>query len=126
MNFEHLDPKIASSREAQAKLLKSWGYDGAIYLGPLGGVKEAFRALDAEGWKCSPRRCSLYDIPVDPGEICPANLKEAIPQLKGRKTLLLIQFQSKAYPGRHLRGMRGRSSWGANWPTSPAATAFGW
>jgi len=99
MNFEHLDPKIASSREAQAKLLKKLGYDGAIYLGPLGGVKEAFRALDAEGLEMFAAAVQPYDIPVDPGEICPANLKEAIPQLKGRKTLLLIQFQSKAYPG---------------------------
>jgi hypothetical protein len=98
MNFEHLDPKIASSREAQAKLLKELGYDGAIYLGPLSGMKDAFRALDAEGLEMFAAAVQPYDIPVDPGETCPPNLKEAIPQLKGRKTLLLIQFQSKAYP----------------------------
>ena len=98
MNFEHLDPKLASSREAQAKLLKELGYDGALYLGALGGMKDAFRALDAEGLEMFAAAVQSYDIPVDPGGAYPASLKEAIPQLKGRKTLLLIQFQSKAHP----------------------------
>ncbi len=98
MNFEHLDPKMASSRDAQAKLLKELGYDGALYLGLLSGMKDAFRALDAEGLDMFAAAVQSYDIPVDPSETCPASLKEAIPQLKGRKTLLLIQFQSKAHP----------------------------
>jgi hypothetical protein len=98
MNFEHLDPKLASSREAQARLLKKLGYDGALYLGQLGGMKDDFRALDAEGLEMFAAAVTPYDILVDPGATIPANLKEAIPQLKGRKTLLLIQFQSKALP----------------------------
>jgi sugar phosphate isomerase/epimerase len=98
MNFEHLDAKIASSREVQAKLLKELGYDGALYLGQLGGMKEAFRALDAEGLEMLAAAVQSYDIPVDPGETYPTSLKEAIPLLKGRKTLLLIQFQSKSLP----------------------------
>jgi sugar phosphate isomerase/epimerase len=97
MNFEHLDPKMAS-REAQAKLLKELGYDGSLYLGTLDGMGEAFRALNAEGLDIFAAAVQSYDISVDPGETYPANLKEAIRQLKGRKTLLLIQFQSKIHP----------------------------
>jgi hypothetical protein len=98
MNFEHIDPKIARSREAQAKLLKELGYDGALYLGPVNGMPEAFRTLDAEHLEMFAAAVQPYDIPVDPGETCPANLKEAISQLMGRRTLLLIQFQSKVCP----------------------------
>jgi sugar phosphate isomerase/epimerase len=98
MNFEHLDPKLASSREAQARLLKELGYDGALYLGQLGGLKDAARALEAERLQMFAAAVIPYDIFVDPGATSPPSLKEAIPQLKGRKTLLLIQFQSKALP----------------------------
>lgn len=95
MNFEHIDPKISGSREAQAKLLKELGYDGAMYLGPPGGVKDAQEALDAEGLKMFAAAVIPYDIGIDPGESYPASMKETIKQLKGRRTLLLIQFQSK-------------------------------
>jgi hypothetical protein len=98
MNFEHIDPKVAQSREVQAKLLRELGYDGALYLGPVGGMQESFRALDGQGLKMFAAAVQPYDIPIDPGATCPANLKEALPQLKGRQTLLLIQFQSKTYP----------------------------
>ena len=98
MNFERGDPKIASSREAQAKLLKELGYDGTLYLGSLDGMDEARRALSAEGLEMFAAAVQPYNIPVDPGGTCPASLKEAIKQLKGRKTLLLIQFTSKTHP----------------------------
>ncbi|MFA6561347.1 MAG: TIM barrel protein [Verrucomicrobiia bacterium] len=98
MNFERGDPKLASSREAQAKLLKELGYDGALYLGTLAGMDEARRALNAEGLEMFSAAVQPYNIPVDAGETCPASLKEAIQQLKGRKTLLLIQFTSKTHP----------------------------
>lgn len=98
MNFERADPKIASSREAQAKLLKELGYAGSLYLGPVGDMRPALRALDAEGLEIFAAAVIPYDVPVDPGQTYPASLKEAIQQLKGRKTLLLIQFQSQAYP----------------------------
>ena len=98
MNFWQLDPKIASSPEVQAKLLKELGYEGSLYLGTLDGMKESFRALDTQGLEMFAAAVIPYDVPVDPGKTYPASLKDAIKQLKGRKTLLLIQFQSKAHP----------------------------
>ena len=98
MNFEHLDSKISSSREAQAKLLKELGYDGSLHLGAVDTMKESFRALDAQGLELFAAAVTSYNVPVDPGQTYPASLKEAIKQLKGRKTLLLIQFQSKVHP----------------------------
>jgi len=98
MNFWQLDPKVSSSPEAQARLLKELGYDGMLYLGALDGMKESFRALDSQGLEMSAAAVIPYDISVDPGQTCPASLKEAIKQSKGGKTLLLIQFQSKALP----------------------------
>lgn len=98
MNFWQLDPTIASSPEAQARLLKEAGYDGALYLGTLEGMDESFRALDAHGLKMFAAAVIPYDISVDPGQAAPASLKEAIKRLKGRDTLLLIQFQSKVHP----------------------------
>jgi hypothetical protein len=97
MNFWQLDPKISSSSEAQVKLLRELGYDGMLYLGKPEGMKESFRALDAEGLKMFAAAVIPYDIFVDPGGSYPASLKEAIKQLKGRQTLLLIQFQSKVH-----------------------------
>ncbi len=104
MNFEHLDPKISSSRDAQAKLLKELGYDGAMYLGPIGGMAEEQRALDAEALQMFAAAVVPYDIFVDPGQSLPPSLKEAIVQLKGRRTLLLIQFQSRTYPRSSTEG----------------------
>jgi sugar phosphate isomerase/epimerase len=98
MNFWQLDPKISKSPEAQARLLKELGYDGMLYLGALDGMKESFRALDTHGLEMSAAAVIHYDISVDPGGGYPPSLKEAIQQLKGRKTLLLIQFQSKTHP----------------------------
>jgi len=98
MNFWQLDPKISKSPDAQARLLKELGYDGMLYLGGLDGMKESFHALDSQGLEMSAAAVIPYDIPIDPGETYPASLKEAIKQLKGRKTLLLIQFQSKLLP----------------------------
>ncbi|HSA12286.1 MAG TPA: sugar phosphate isomerase/epimerase [Candidatus Paceibacterota bacterium] len=98
MNFEHIDPKVSGSRDAQAKLLKDLGYPGSMYLGGLSGMKEAFRALHSQGLEMFAAAVQPYDIFVDPGETYPASLKEAIKELKGRNALLLIQFQSKALP----------------------------
>ena len=98
MNFEHLDPHISSSRPTQVRLLKELGYDGALYLGGLDGMRDALGVLNEAGLEAYAVAVIPYDIPVDPGGACPAVLKEAIPQLKGRKSLLLIQFQSKTYP----------------------------
>jgi sugar phosphate isomerase/epimerase len=104
MNFEHIDAKISSSPEAQAKLLKELGYDGKLYLGQVGGIKEACAALDSQGLEMFAAAVLSYDIPIDPGGSIPASLKDAIPLLKGRKTLLLIQFQSKVLPGSSSAG----------------------
>lgn len=98
MNFWQADPTIASSPEAQAGLLKEVGYEGALYLGTLDGMPESFHAMDARGLKMFAAAVIPYDIYVDPGESCPASLKEAVKQLKGRDTLLLIQFQSRIHP----------------------------
>lgn len=94
MNFEAYDPMIASSREAQAELLKELGYDGCQYLGPLEGLRDVERAMDARGLKVYTAAVPPYNVPVDPGQAYPDSLKDAIRQLEGRQTLVLFQFTS--------------------------------
>ena len=106
MNFERGDPKMTASRTAQAKLVKELGYDGALYLGPLEGLDAALQVFDAEGMKLFAAAVQPYNLSVDPGQTCPEHLKEAARQLKGRKTLLTIQFVSNAYPRGSVEGDR--------------------
>lgn len=98
MNFERHDPKISSSRAAQAALLKELGYDGCQHLGPLEWLREAQEAMGAQGLEIFAAAIPPYNVSIDPGETYPAVLKDAIRELKGRKTLLLFQFVSKALP----------------------------
>ncbi len=104
MNFWQLDPKLSSLPEAQAKLLRELGYNGMLYLGKPESMKDSFRALDAHGLEMSAAAVIPYDISIDPGGNYPASLKEAIKQLKGRQTLLLIQFQSKIHSKSSVAG----------------------
>lgn len=99
MNFAVNDPRYASA-QAHAELLKENGYDGELYLGPLSGLSEAFRAMDAAGLRVFMAAVQPYDVFIDPGQSYPAHLKDAIQALKGRETVLIIQFQSKT----HARG----------------------
>jgi sugar phosphate isomerase/epimerase len=96
MNFAMHDARYGKP-EAQAELLRELGYDGAIYLGPLAGLQDMFRAMDAAGRRVFTAAVSSYNISVDPGQSLPAHLKDAVRELKGRETLLAIQFVSKDY-----------------------------
>jgi len=99
MNFAMHDARYGKP-EAQAALLRELGYDGASYLGPLAGMCETFRAMDAAGLHVYLAAVPSYDISVDPGQSLPAHLKDDVRKLKGRETVLGIQFVSKT----HARG----------------------
>jgi len=99
MNFDWYDKEIASSRKAQADLLKELGYDGCQYLGTLEGLREIQEAMDAAGLKIHTIALrGAYNISVDPGTEYNPELKSMIRGLKGRRTLVLIGFSSRKYP----------------------------
>jgi sugar phosphate isomerase/epimerase len=72
---------------AQAKLLKSLGYDGIGYTG-VKGVPEMLAALDAEGLKMFSLYAPIYVDPAKPPY--EPELLKAIEQLKDRETIIWI------------------------------------
>jgi sugar phosphate isomerase/epimerase len=88
---------LATSPEAQAALLRELAYDGCQYLGPLEPLDVTLDAMHKAGLDVFTAAVPGYNIPVDPGSDYDPALKEGIRRLKGRKTLFLIGFVSKAY-----------------------------
>lgn len=74
--------------EQQATLLKELGYDGAGHLW-LGGVPERLQTLDAAGLKLFQIYMRL-DIRPDNRQPYDPKLKELLPLLKGRGTMLAV------------------------------------
>ncbi|MBC8871272.1 MAG: sugar phosphate isomerase/epimerase [Planctomycetes bacterium] len=97
MNFARSDPMLAASPEAQAALLRELGYDGCQYLGPLEQLDATLDSMDKAGLDVFTVAVPGYNISVDPGSDFDPTLKQAIRQLKDRKTLFLIGFASKDY-----------------------------
>jgi len=97
MNFARGDPMLAASPEAQAALLRELRYDGCQYLGPLEQLDATLDAMDKAELDAFTVAVPGYNISVDPGSDYESALKQAIRQLKGRKTLFLIGFASKNY-----------------------------
>jgi len=97
MNFARGDPMLAASPEAQAALLRELGYDGCQYLGTLEQLDATLDAMNKAELDAFTVAVPGYNISVDPGSDYEPALKQAIRQLKGRKTLFLIGFASKNY-----------------------------
>ncbi len=76
------------SLQEQAEMLKSLGYDGAGHLW-LDGLEERLRTLDAAGLKLFQ---VYFRVSLSPGPKPPYDprLKDALPLLKGRGTMLAV------------------------------------